>query len=310
MPASSQLNTWIAESGSWQSYIDFRLPEEERAQYDFLPQYDDFYLSLMTRAIELLKQEVSNEKINDYLSVAKGLEIFSLIEKRNQFSGINQSDNILYASGLYFLSNYPASAYILSKIYPKQTYQREIDNFITSFLSRDLSGSNELTLILKRFLENGVIRLLIRLKKMISARKEQSFDFDIDEYFSHQLAETILTKFTEDNIWNDLLNENPKPEHWRDYVIKNIEKKVPVWSFFPSQKLAIQKGILRGNTCSLQMPTSSGKTSISELIADQFPQRFGWIILPESSRNSLGKRAGCKQVTIGGSCGYSFGTRM
>lgn len=271
MPASSQLNTWIAESGSWQSYIDFRLPEEERAQYDFLPQYDDFYLSLMTRAIELLKQEISNEKINDYLSVAKGLEIFSLIEKRNQFSGINQSDNILYASGLYFLSNFPASAYILSKIYPKQTYQREIDHFINSFLSRDLSGSNELTLILKRFLENGVIRLLIRLKRFISARKEQSFDLDIDEYFSHLLAETILTKFINDNIWNDLLNENPNPEHWRDYVIRNIEKKVPVWSFFPSQKLAIQKGILRGNTCSLQMPTSSGKTSISELIIyDEF----------------------------------------
>lgn len=271
MPASSQLNTWIAESGSWQSYIDFRLPEEERAQYDFLPNYDNFFLSLMTRAIELLKQENNNDLIKDYLSVAKGLEIFSLIEKRNQFTGINQSDNILYASGLYYLSNYPASAFILSKIYPKQTYVREIDQFITSFLCRDLSGSNELTLSLKRFLESGTIRLLVRLKRFIVLRKEESFDLDIDEYFSLLLAESILTKFIDDNIWNDLLKENPNTEHWRDYVIRNIEKKVPVWSFFPSQKLAIQKGILRGNTCSLQMPTSSGKTSISELIIyDEF----------------------------------------
>lgn len=271
MAASSQLYTWIAESGSWQSYIDFRLPEEERARYDFLPQYDDFYLSLMTRAVELLKQDISNEKIDDYLSVAKGLEIFSLIEKRNQFVGISQSDNILYASGLYYLSNFPASAYILSKIYPNQAYQRVIDQFITSFLSRDLLGSNELTLILKRFLENGHIRLLIRLRRFITSRKAESFYLDIDEYFSHLLAETIITKFIDDNIWNDLLKENPNPEHWRDYVIRNIEKKVPVWSFFPSQKLAIQKGILRGNTCSLQMPTSSGKTSISELIIyDEF----------------------------------------
>ncbi len=65
--------------------------------------------------------------------------------------------------------------------------------------------------------------------------------------------------------------ENPNRQHWRDYVTRNIEKKVPVWSFFPSQKLAIQKGILRGKTCSLQMPTSSGKTSISELVIyDEF----------------------------------------
>ena len=57
MPASKQLNTWVAESGSWQSYIDFKLPEDIRAQYDFLPQYGNFYLSLMSRAIELLKAE-------------------------------------------------------------------------------------------------------------------------------------------------------------------------------------------------------------------------------------------------------------
>ncbi len=51
MSAMSKLNTWIAESGSWQSYIDFHLPKEERAQYDFLTHYDDFYLSLMSKAI-------------------------------------------------------------------------------------------------------------------------------------------------------------------------------------------------------------------------------------------------------------------
>ena len=85
------------------------------------------------------------------------------------------------------------------------------------------------------------------------------------------LAQTILTKFFDDNIWADLLKVNNDPDHWRAYVIRNIEKKVPVWSFFPSQKLAIQNGILNGNTCSLQMPTSSGKTSISELVIyDEF----------------------------------------
>src|SRR5690606_32148103 len=114
--------------------------------------------------------------------------------------------------------------------------------------------------------ESGKLRLLLILRRSIALRKENSFDLDINEYFSHLLAETILTKFADDNIWADLLAANNNPDHWREYVILNIEKKVPVWSFFPSQKLAIQKGILSGNTCSLQMPTSSGKTSISELV--------------------------------------------
>lgn len=271
MPASRQLNTWIAESGSWQSYIDFKLPEDERAQYSFLYQYDNFFLSLMSRAIELLKVEDKESVVEELLSTAKGLEIFSLFEKRNQFTGVNHSNNILYAAGLYYLSNYPASAWILSKLYPRNNYELEIDKFISGFLQRDLSGANEHTLVLKRFLESGSLRLLRILTRQISLRKEAAFSDDIENYFSHFLAETILTKFFEDNIWSDLLKAYNNPDHWRAYVIRNVEKKVPVWSFFPSQKLAIQKGILSGNTCSLQMPTSSGKTSISELIIyDEF----------------------------------------
>ena len=271
MPASRQLNTWIAESGSWQSYIDFKLPEGERAQYSFLSQYDNFFLSLMSRAIELLKVGDKEPVVDELLATAKGLEIFSLFEKRNQFTGVNYSNNILYAAGLYYLSNYPASAWILSNLYPRNNYDLEIDKFISGFLQRDLSGANEHTLVLKRFLESGSLRLLRMLTRQISSRKEAAFSDDIENYFSHFLAETILVKFFDDNIWADLLRAYNNPDHWRAYVIRNIEKKVPVWSFFPSQKLAIQKGILSGNTCSLQMPTSSGKTSISELIIyDEF----------------------------------------
>ena len=82
MPTSGQLNTWIAESGSWQSFIDFKLSEDERAKYPFLSNYDDFFISLMSRAIELLKEENSDDNSNDLLSIAKGLEIFSLRYKK------------------------------------------------------------------------------------------------------------------------------------------------------------------------------------------------------------------------------------
>ena len=67
------------------------------------------------------------------------------------------------------------------------------------------------------------------------------------------------------------LRVNSNKNHWKEYVLQNIDKKVPIWSFFPSQKKAIAGGLLNGETYSLQMPTSSGKTSISELIIyDEF----------------------------------------
>lgn len=266
MPESNQLKIWIAESGSWQSYIDFQLPEDERAKYPFLSQYDNFFLSLMSRGIELLKERNKATNIEDLLSIAKGLEIFSLFEKRNHFTGVNLSNNILYAAGFYYLSNYPASAWILSKLYPRKNYKSEIDQFISGFLQRDLSGANNYTLSLKRFLENGNTKLLQTLKNQINIEKDEAFKKDFEDYFSYFLAESILIKFQEDNIWVELLEKNNKTQYWRSYVISNIEKKFPVWSFFPSQRLAIKQGILNDKTCSLQMPTSSGKTSICELI--------------------------------------------
>ena len=85
MPASNQLNTWIAESDSWQSFIDFNLPKDAIAAYSFLKTYDNFYLSLMSRAIELIKDENKESKNDEILAVAKGLEIFSLLLKKDSF---------------------------------------------------------------------------------------------------------------------------------------------------------------------------------------------------------------------------------
>lgn len=265
MPASEQLNYWIAESGSWQSFIDFHLPDDARAKYRFYPRYDDFYLSLMSRAIELLKDKENLENNEELLSVAKGLEIFSLKEKRKYFKGINYSNNALFAAGLYYLANYSASAWILAKIYPSRDYN-DIDEFVSNFLKRKLNTKNELDSFLSNFLQTGDLIFLENLLTEIYERKEKSFDEDVEIYYSFVLAEALLLKFRNDNIWNDLLRENNNREHWKEYVLRSIRKKVPIWSFFPSQKLAIEKGLLRGMTCSLQMPTSSGKTAISELL--------------------------------------------
>ena len=49
MANSEKLNTWIAESESWQSYIDFQLPEEEKAKYKFLPPVSYTHLDVYKR---------------------------------------------------------------------------------------------------------------------------------------------------------------------------------------------------------------------------------------------------------------------
>lgn len=263
---NNTLKTWIAESESWQSFVDFDLPIEARANYPFLKRSDDFYLSVMHNCLSSLKGGDMREPTQDLLALAKGLEIFSLKGKRDEFKGVNQSNNILYASALYYLSDYSASAWILAKVYPKDDYQAEVDIFIYEFLKRKLSTGNPYTETLKSFLATGNIEILDGLIGSLTERCEVALDYDIYEYTSCLLAIRILGKFKADNIWYDLLGVNSDNEYWLPFIKRYLNLKVPVWSFFPSQKTAIQSGVLAEKTFSLQMPTSSGKTFLSELI--------------------------------------------
>lgn len=260
------LKTWVSESESWQSYMDFQLPEEARADYPFLKRVDDFYLSLMYRCLSILRQGDFNDHSEDLIAIAKGLEIYSLERKRDYFSGVNQSNNILFASAFYYLSNYSASAWILSKIYPFDNYESDIDIFISGFLKRSLNIKIDYSKAIHDFFESGNFEILAELKVKIKDLSENAFNEDSYEYSSFLLANAILEKFSTENIWYDLLKYNDNVEFWKPIVSKYIKKKVPVWSFFPSQREALSRGILNEKTYSLQMPTSSGKTSLSEII--------------------------------------------
>nr|WP_315153480.1 DEAD/DEAH box helicase [uncultured Flavobacterium sp.] len=264
MEISKKLNIWIAESESWQSFIDFELPDEEKAKYRFLRQYDDFYISLMSNAIKIIKTNVNDaEKL---LALAKGLEIFSLEKKRDNFRGVNHANNMLYAAGLYFLADYSASAWILSKIYKNEEHSSDVDIFIADFLKKEISTKTQFNYRLKKYLISGDPLYLRSLKRKINKAKLFGFEEGINLYFSSILAEALIYNFEKNNLWTDLLEIRNEPKFWKEYIVHSINKKVPIWSFFPSQKLALQKGLLSDKTCSLQMPTSSGKTSITELI--------------------------------------------
>ncbi len=260
------LKTWIAESESWQSFMDFDLPIEARANYPFLERVDDFYMSLMHRCLLLLRSDNFDDNHEEMLALAKGLEIYSLEKKKDQFNGVNFSNNILYAAGLYYLTDYSASAWILSKIYPFEDYTLEIDKFISAFLKRNLTKKLEFSVEFQYFLETGDFIILDQLIATIDDHIEQAFESSSYDYSSFVLAKAILTKFYKENLWYDLLMQKNDTEYWKPLVINYIKKKVPIWSFFPSQKEAIKKGVLSDKTYSLQMPTSSGKTSISEII--------------------------------------------
>ncbi len=274
------LKYWIAESESWQSFVDFNIPDDVRADYHFIKEPDDFYTSLMSEALDLFEKDDYLECEDELLAIAKGLEIYSLPNKRIYFKGTDYADNLLYVAGLYHLAGYAASAFILAKILPLVNYKSEIDLFISSFLRRMFLTDNRYSKLLEIYLNNGDKECLNDLVSEIKENKEKAFNEDFNVYASFKLAGALVRKFEYDNLWNDLLVYN-NHRHWQDCVAQNMRKKIPIWSFFPSQKEALTKGILEeGQSCSLQMPTSSGKTAISELVIyDEFKKSHSCKIL-------------------------------
>ncbi len=262
---SDKLKLWIAQSESWQTYIDFKLPEDSIAAYDFLKRPEDFYISLFGSLYEVLENpKIEEEKI---LSVAKGMEIYSLKNKRDSFSGVSQSNNILFSAGLYYLANYSSSASLLANIFTFEDYQEDIEKFLLSFLNRKRLDQNLYRNLLNKFLETGNQNSIIELLDIIKAKKDKYYKNDPHLFSLYYLTERILLKFKESNIWTDLLKQNISVSFWREYIEKSISKKFPVWDFFPSQKIALEQGLLKEfKSIALQTPTSSGKTAISELL--------------------------------------------
>jgi superfamily II DNA/RNA helicase len=255
----------ISQAESWQTFRKFHLPSDIIVDYGFLKHTDDFYIELLGKLVELL--DSSNFNTNELLSVAKGLQVYSLSETRESITGVDYAANMLYVSGLYYLSGYSASALLLANLFGPKEYSSQIDQFIWSFLARKADIKNEFSIILLKYLQSGDQKIIDGLLNKISEFNEKAFIDSPIEFTSSLLAVSIIRKFSQESIWMSLL-EYGSNEHWNDFVQFCLSKRPPVWDFFPSQRTALEAGVI-GKTCSvsLQMPTSSGKSALCELIA-------------------------------------------
>ena len=78
-----------------------------------------------------------------------------------------------------------------------------------------------------------------------------------------RLVERLLRRFSRTNIRAVL------PDGWSDFWTPLVTSLISrfAWEFFPSQIKAIERGMLDSpDTCSLQMPTGSGKTALCETL--------------------------------------------
>ena len=305
------LQNWILQSESWHKFKQFRLSQENMSNYVFLNQYDDFYISLVNRLDNILDNYVPNISKNNIIQIAKGLEIYGLEETKNTFMAISEFKSLLYASALYYLGEKTAISNVLAKFLVGTENISDIDEFLIYFLSRNhCESQNQYIELLNSFLYSGDSHYLHQLIKLLEKQKEHCTPTD---FLSIKIALNLITVFCNDNIWNDLghIHTDTNFLFWRKYITNLIHQKM--WNFFPSQKLALNKGLLTSNkTISLQMPTSAGKTAICEmLIISEFTKNSNVKILflaPFRSLASELKNKMCKHLkNMGIKCKVTYG---
>lgn len=305
------LKKWIVDTVAADMRSAYRRAQVLPFVYDFMERYADFYVNMLTRMFNILDGEYSNEydvdvRKAELLNIAHGMEIFNERWKQSEFVGVNRNDNALYVASIYYLCNYEAVAAMY--IHDCRLADLRTDAARTIFYIISGGGINGNEIVehgIKAWLTTGDNTELSKFKALLKKRaKLMNFD-SADDFFDSQLLLHILKKFQKDNIRTDLYTLDNSIS-WNCYLEYSFRKHI--FSFLPSQREALQKGLLSFNrSFSLRMPTSAGKSYITELLVYQELQKTpNAKILYLAPLRSLGHELREKYREISGQLGFTY----
>lgn len=307
---NNKLISWINDSIAADMQHTYRRQINIPFGYEFIGRYADFYVNLLSRALNILNGEC--EKMNveqrqaELLSIAHGLEIFNNEQSCFNFDGVNKDFNVLYVAVLYYLCHYEAVATFFLKDCQSSKLNTDSACMIYSIIKGELKENSI-------FNDHGLKRWLIEgdageIESYWNLIHQKNIDFlyvNIDDFFDTQLLEHVLNKFMEDNIRKDLLHFDNTTD-WNLYIKYSVNKHI--YTFLPSQREALYKGLLTFQRAfSLKMPTSSGKSYLTELVIYQeINQNTSAKVLYLAPLRSLGRELKEKYSRISHQLNFTF----
>ena len=272
-----KLKKWIIDTVEADMRSSYRRAQALPFEYEFMDRYADFYVNMLTRMFNILNGEYSESYDGDrqkreLLNLVHGLEIFNERWRKSDFVGVNRNDNALYVAVIYYLCNYEAVAAMYIRECRLENLRTDAARMIFYIISGGECRGNEIENHgIKAWLTKGDNAELSKFKALLEERAEQMTYDNADDFFDSQLLLHVLNKFQEDNIRKDLYTFD-NTVSWNQYLNYTFRKHI--FSFLPSQREALHKGLLSYNrSFSLRMPTSAGKSYITELLICQELQK-------------------------------------
>lgn len=308
---NSKLRKWIIDTVEADMRSSYWRLQALPFEYEFMDRYADFYVNMLTRIFNILNGEYSERYDEDrqkreLLNLVHGLEIFNERWRKSDFVGVNRNDNALYVAVIYYLCNYEAVAAMYIRECRLENLRTDAAQMIYYIISGgDCNGKEIENHGIKAWLTKGDNAELSKFKTLLKGRAEQMNYDNADDFFDSQLLLHVLNKFQEDNIRKDLYTFD-NTVSWNHYMKYTFRKHI--FSFLPSQREALHKGLLSYNrSFSLRMPTSAGKSYITELLIYQELQKTpNAKILYLAPLRSLGHELREKYKSISSQLGFTY----
>ncbi|MFT7099057.1 MAG: replicative superfamily II helicase [Rickettsiales bacterium] len=265
---SNQLINMMAEIESWESAVEFGIPENSWAQYQVRERSDDLYIALFSNIFDTLRIDDIKSRERRLSEIAKTLLIYSRSAASKYLVGIDKNINLLYCAATFYLAGFPATATLILKKDDNFLDLTEEEQFLYKLLGNKLDNFTKLD---SDFLESIESNRDTDYEKIIfhfQFKESEGLKSDPRLFIASKLIGCCLKRFKSFNVWKCLRENasNFSNEIWRPFLTSSYS--FPLRELFPSQMEAIKSGILsdKEEVYSLQMPTSSGKTSLCEIL--------------------------------------------
>lgn len=264
------LQQWINDASAYELLNTYRI--EQHVLYPFVNKSDDFYISLLNRMFFTMRNRKLKyeDKKRHLLRIVTGLLVYSEETTANNFDGVNRNKNLLYIAAIYYLCEYNA----LSQLFMWRAQKYEFENESAQLLYSIMVGSEKyankgsgLCQLLREYMLTGGEGALNAIDDKLQEKIEYNAYFSLDDFFDTQVVVWVMKRFRESNLWKILIPHGGE-EIWREYIAYSV--KHHIYALLPSQEDAISKGLLNyTRSFSLKMPTSAGKTFLTELLVFQ-----------------------------------------
>lgn len=231
----------------------------------------DVYLSVFSEAMQHLEIAGFQEHDDELASYARVFERFLT----SPFNTVSPSTAGTVAAALYWLSGYSANSLLLAKAVLVRGHDGGIaSEILLKFLSRDLLSGNvpeqqsHFVNGIREYLRLGAPDFLVAASQVAQQFAQSALDANLAaDFVAAKLLTKVIDRLGHISIWATLPGRTSAPiEGWQHYMAIQMEARTPLIDLWPSQRQAIQKGLLDGtSSLTLRMPTSAGKTKMTEL---------------------------------------------